>query len=104
MNMHHNLVLGFTTWWFNQLDQINIKVFFFNQIFAALFIELSPFKQTSLDYKSQPSSNVRLNKKQKKHNTENKHEQLNSISTLNADSNEVQMDSNENHTQLRHAD
>jgi len=33
-----------------------------------------------------------------------KHDQLDSISTLNANSNELQMDSNENQTQLRHAD
>ena len=64
---------------------------------------MGPFKSASLDYKTQPTSNVGLNKKTKnKYNTENKHDQLDSISTLNADTNKVQTDSNENQTQLGH--
>ena len=44
INMDHNLVLGFSAHWFNQLDQTNIKTNFFFQFFIALFIELGLFK------------------------------------------------------------
>ena len=48
MNIDRNLVLRFTTCWFNQLDQTNAKMEFFYQIFIALFIELGPLNKLHL--------------------------------------------------------